>query len=104
MQDTRVNKNTKQYELRKFGKPACFNYGFIPRTWSDNEKGGDGDPMDLVDLSWKELKPIMAVSDYLVLGTLGLIDQGEQDIKILAIEVNEAKERGIKTLEDFEKI
>jgi len=74
MQDITVNKNTKQYELRKFSQPANFNYGFIPRTWSDSEIGGDGDPIDLVDLSWKDLKPVMAVSDYLVLGALGLID------------------------------
>ena len=54
--------------------PTIFNYGFIPRTWSDTELGGDGDPIDLVDVSWKELKPVLAVSDYLVLGVLGLID------------------------------
>lgn len=46
----------------------------------------------------------MAVSDFLVLGAIGLIDQGEQDIKILAIEINEAQERGITTLGDFEKL
>lgn len=103
MQDVSINKNTKQHELRKFSQPAVFNYGFIPRTWSDNENGGDGDPIDLVDLSWRDLKPVMAVSDFLVLGALGLIDQGELDIKILAIEINEALERGITSLTDFEK-
>jgi inorganic pyrophosphatase len=74
MQDIVINKNTKLSTLRKFSKPSIFNYGFIPRTWSDNDRGGDGDPIDLVDLSWKEVKPTMAVSDYLVLGTIGLVD------------------------------
>ena len=53
--------------------PTIFNYGCIPQTWEDPEKGGDGDPIDLVDLSWKP-KPVMAVSDYAVLGCIGLID------------------------------
>lgn len=61
--------------------------------------GGDDDAIDLVDLSWKELKPILAISDYLVLGMIGLVDQGELDYKVLAIEINEARHRNITTLE-----
>ena len=101
MQDTVVNKNTQKRVHRKYGLPPIFNYGFIPRTWSDSDLGGDGDPIDLVDVSWKELKPVLAVSDYLVLGVLGLIDQGELDYKIIAIEATEAHERGIKNLKDY---
>ena len=45
----------------------------------------------------------MAVSDYMLLGSMGLIDQGELDVKVLAIEVTEAKERGIRNLSDYER-
>lgn len=88
---------------RFYSQTPQFNYGFIPRTWCDDELGGDGDAIDLIDLSWKELKPVLAVSDYLVLGIMGLVDQGELDYKVIGIEVNEAAERGIKTLDDFHK-
>ena len=90
---------------RSYVKAPVFNYGFLPQTWCDNTNGadGDGDAIDLVDLSWKEIKPILAVSDYLVLGVIGLIDQGEIDYKILGMEVNEASERSIKTLDDYRR-
>jgi inorganic pyrophosphatase len=101
MQD--YTKKRESSEHRVYTKPPEFNYGFLPRTWCDDELGGDGDAIDLVDLSWKELKPVLAVSDYLVLGIMGLVDQGELDYKVIAIEVNEAKERGIRDLEDFNK-
>lgn len=75
---------------RIYSKAPQFNYGYIPRTWCDEEQGGDGDAIDIVDLSWKHLKPVMAVSDYVVLGIMGLVDQGELDYKVIAIESCEA--------------
>lgn len=102
MQDYTTVKGQKIH--RTYSKPPTFNYGFIPRTWCDDELGGDGDAIDIVDLSWKELKPVLAVSDYLVLGVMGLVDQGQMDYKIMAIEVNEAKEKNIKTLDDFKRL
>ena len=104
MQDTVLNKNTGQRHHRVYPKPPNFGYGYIPQTWCDDELGGDGDPIDLVDLGWKELKPVLSVSDYLVLGIFGLVDQGELDYKVLAIEVHEAKERGIKSIKDYDRI
>ena len=46
----------------------------------------------------------MAVSDYVVLGCIGLIDQGEIDWKVLGLEVNEAEALQINKLEDYEKV
>ena len=66
--------------------PATFNYGFIPQTWENPADNGDN------DLSLTSRKPILAVADYLVLGCIGLIDEGEMDWKVLGLEVNEAKE------------
>ena len=74
MQDYHRRHTNGQMEHRVYIKPPDFNYGFIPQTWCDDMIGGDSDPLDLVDLSWKEIKPVLAVSDYLVLGLLGLVD------------------------------
>ena len=81
-------------------KKLCFNQGFIPRTWSNDDVGGDGCPIDLVDVSRRrEPKPILTVSDFLVLGVLGLIRKGRFDYKIIALDVDEARERKISTLD-----
>lgn len=103
-QDVNTNKDTGLKQLRNYGKPPKFNYGYIPRTWCSAQIAGDEDAIDLVDLSQKQLKKTLSVSDYLVLGILGLVDQGELDLKVMAIEVNEAKERGIKSLRDYKRL
>ena len=74
MQDYSKCKTTGKKIHRNYVKPPNFNYGFLPRTWCDDSLGGDGDAIDLVDLGSKQLKPVLAVSDYLVLGIMGLID------------------------------
>lgn len=102
MCDYKKDKDGK-YVHRTYVKAPQFNYGFIPQTWCDANIGGDDDAIDLVDLSWKELKPILAISDYLVLGMIGLVDQGELDYKVLAIEINEARLRNITSLEQYKR-
>ena len=74
LSDTNRNKETSELQLRHYGMPCTFNYGFVPQTWENPTEGGDNDPIDLVDLSLTSKKPVLAVSDYLVLGCLGLID------------------------------
>ena len=74
MSDTNTNKQTGELQLRHYGLPTTFNYGFIPQTWENPADGGDDDPIDLVDLSLTNRKPLLAVADFLVLGCLGLID------------------------------
>ncbi len=60
-----------------------FNYGFIPQTVLDKDKGGDGDPLDIVLLS--PAQPRGSVHDVKVLGALKLQERGEADTKIVAI-------------------
>lgn len=103
-QDVTTDPKTGAKKLRFYGHAPKFNYGFIPRTWCSEVDAGDMDAIDLVDLSQKQLKKTLSVSDYLVLGVLGLIDQGELDVKVLAIEINEAKEKGIRNLKDYKRI
>lgn len=104
MQDVSKDKVTGCYKLRHYVKPPKFNYGFLPQTYCPVEAGGDGDGMDLVDIGQKNQKPLLAVSDYFILGIVGLMDQGELDAKVLAIELNEANELGIHNLEEYKRL
>lgn len=63
--------------------PYPANYGFIPRTHSTSDAGGDGDPLDVVLLG--PATACGAVVRARVLGALRLIDDGEKDDKILAV-------------------
>lgn len=83
---------------RTYAKPLCFNRGFVPQTWSNDDFGGDGCPIDLVDVSRSKAKSILTVSDYLVLGVLGLVNRGRLDYKIIALDMKEAQMRNISTL------
>ena len=56
----------------------------------------------MVDLSSVK-KPILSVSDFKVIGVLGLINRGKLDYKIIALDVEEAKARGIHCLYSFKK-
>jgi inorganic pyrophosphatase len=64
--------------------PYPFNYGFIPQTLLSKEKGGDGDPMDVLVLSAN--RPRGTICPVRIIGALKLIERGETDTKILALE------------------
>ena len=66
--------------------PYVGNYGFIPSTLMDRERGGDGDALDVLVLS--ESVPTKTVMEVEVLGVLQLLDGGEADDKIIAIPAN----------------
>ncbi len=55
------------------------NYGFIPRTYSD-----DGDPLDCLVLCSEALDPLVLVRCYPI-GVIKMLDQGKMDEKIIAI-------------------
>ncbi|EER03921.1 soluble inorganic pyrophosphatase, putative [Perkinsus marinus ATCC 50983] len=76
--------------LKKLGEGPCFNYGFLPQTWSDpidwHDKitglKGDGDPLDLIEISGKHFSP-GEVAQVQVLGAVCLIDEGAADWKLI---------------------
>ena len=83
----------------------------IPQTWEnsqhkDIETGafGDNDPLDLVEMSLFKVASLGQTQPVKVLGSLCLLDQGELDWKILALNADEAKERQIRNLEDFNRL
>lgn len=59
------------------------NYGFIPRTYA-----GDGDPLDVVVICHEEIVPMTLVETYPI-GVLKMIDNGDEDEKIICIPVND---------------
>lgn len=55
------------------------NYGFIPRTYGDDE-----DPLDVLLLCSETLEPLSLVRAYPI-GVISMIDNGHNDEKIIAI-------------------
>ena len=67
--------------------PYPVNYGIIPRTVMPINKGGDGDPLDVIVLGKEiEMGKVMKVK---VIGVLKMKDFGEQDDKIIAVQLND---------------
>lgn len=64
------------------GYPA--NYGIVPRAVLGKELGGDGDPLDVLVLG--PALPRGAVVEVKVLGLIQLVDGGEKDDKVLAVQ------------------
>lgn len=85
------NTKTKTFENDKIdGKirvikflPYIGNYGFIPSTYMDPERGGDGDALDILVIG--ESQPTKTVQEVLPIGVLLLKDKGELDSKIIAV-------------------
>ncbi|WP_282160166.1 inorganic diphosphatase [Ulvibacterium marinum] len=67
--------------------PYPGNYGFIPSTLSDPVKGGDGDALDILVIA--EALETGTVLKTIPIALLRLIDDGEEDYKILAIPARE---------------
>ncbi|KNH09795.1 inorganic pyrophosphatase [Perkinsela sp. CCAP 1560/4] len=99
-QDLSKKTNELRYLLySKSGVP--FNYGCLPQTWEGNESTplhefnlrncyGDDDPLDVVDVSGKVLG-VGELRKVIVLGSIGLIDEGEIDWKVLCYALDDTE-------------
>ena len=85
------------------------HYGAIPQTWEDifeedmfTKVPGDNDPLDIIDIS-----PIKAkqgeVTQVIPITSLALMDQGETDWKIIAINAKDPNAKKIKSAGDIEQ-
>lgn len=74
--------------IKFLGYPG--NYGFIPSTLMDEERGGDGDALDILVLA--EALPVASIVKVKIIGVMKLIDNGEQDDKIIAIPIDKDKQ------------
>lgn len=59
------------------------NYGFIPRTYGD-----DNDPLDVLLLCSEPIEPLTLVRAYPI-GVISMLDNGRNDEKIIAIPFND---------------
>ena len=88
------NPHTNKFELEVINdKPRNVNYlsypgnyGFIPSTLMDSEKGGDGDPLDALVISSTIKKG--SLLEFVPVGVLMMLDNGEEDHKIIGIAIN----------------
>ncbi|EFA78587.1 inorganic pyrophosphatase [Heterostelium album PN500] len=106
-----IKQDIKKGQLRyiKHGN-LLFNYGCLPQTWenpklADHLTGlmGDNDPVDVVEVGSRVIARGQ-VKQVKVLGALALIDEGETDWKVLAIDIEDPNANKINTLEDLEKL
>ena len=77
-------KKGKPRVLKYIGYPG--NYGMVPRTLIPKDLGGDGDPLDIILLG-----PPLNRGDVVsakLMGVLKLLDNGKQDDKLIAVQLN----------------
>ncbi|XP_017785619.1 PREDICTED: inorganic pyrophosphatase [Nicrophorus vespilloides] len=86
-----------------------WNYGALPQTWENPEHlddgtgcKGDNDPIDVIEIGYRVAKrgEVLKVK---VLGTIALIDEGETDWKLIAIDVNDPLADQLNDIPDVEK-
>lgn len=99
----------------KNGKPRFYhfdslvNYGCLPQTWEDPHHvdattafGGDNDPIDVVEIGRRVLG-VGEVAQVKVLGVLAMIDDGETDWKVVAINVDDPLAALVDDVRDLAK-
>jgi inorganic pyrophosphatase len=63
--------------------PYPFNYGIVPQTILAREKGGDGDPTDIITLAPAQARG--SVNPVKIIGAIRYSERGETDTKVVAI-------------------
>ena len=71
------------------------NYGFIPRTYCD-----DDDPLDILVISQIDIVP-MCLVEANVIGVMRMIDGDEMDDKIIAVATNDMSFNHVKDISDL---
>jgi len=97
--------------LAAFGRPVPFNYGCLPQTYRDPKcmddlynAPGDDDPLDILDLGDCPVG-VGEVVQCRVLGAVCLIDEGQADWKILAVNTEVGgKFSEATSIEDIDRI
>ncbi|XP_072373145.1 inorganic pyrophosphatase-like isoform X1 [Scyliorhinus torazame] len=90
-------------------KGYIWNYGALPQTWEDpchkdphTGCAGDNDPIDVCDIGSR----VCSCGDVIqvkVLGALALIDEGEMDYKIIAINLEDPEAQIFNDIDDVRK-
>lgn len=108
-----ISQDVKKDKLRYINNVYPFygyiwNYGALPQTYDDPEHIdettgciGDNDPLDVIEFG-TEKQGRGAVIQVKVLGALGLIDEGEADWKVLAIDIKDKLASELNDIGDVE--
>jgi inorganic pyrophosphatase len=105
-----IKQDTKKGNLRFYPYNINWNYGFLPQTWEDpGEKNdacggvfGDNDPVDVVEISSSTLE-MGGVYPVKCVGVYAMIDDGELDWKVIAINTEDPLADKINDVEDVER-
>ena len=88
---TPIKQDTKKGKLRDYPYNINWNYGLVPQTWEDPEHtneeaggAGDNDPVDVVEIGTTALE-MGGVYTVKPIGIYAMIDEGELDWKLIAI-------------------
>ena len=93
-----LNKETGLLEMDRILYPSTHypaNYGFIPRTYSE-----DNDPLDVLVLCSEPIVPLALVRCYPI-GVMMMQDSGEMDYKIIAIPFKDPTWNTYKEIEEL---
>jgi inorganic pyrophosphatase len=103
-----IAQDMKKGKLRDYHGPIFWNYGMLPQTWEDPNHEhpelkvmGDDDPVDVVEIGSATLKA-GSVTAVKPLGVLAMIDDGELDWKILAINKDDPMASKLNDVDDIE--
>ncbi|KAG0175604.1 Inorganic pyrophosphatase [Apophysomyces sp. BC1034] len=109
-----IKQDTKKGKLRFVRncfphKGYIWNYGALPQTWEDPNQAhaetkarGDNDPIDVIEIG-EQVATVGQIKQVKVLGVMALLDEGETDWKIIAIDVNDPLAPKLNDIEDVEK-
>ncbi|KAG9344139.1 hypothetical protein JZ751_012621 [Albula glossodonta] len=105
-----VKKGKLRYVANVFPhKGYIWNYGALPQTWEDpnhTDKDtcccGDNDPIDVCDIGSKVCSAGQVIQ-VKVLGILAMIDEGETDWKVIAINAEDPDAPVLNSIEDVRK-
>jgi len=106
-----IKQDEKKGKARLYHGPIFWNYGCLPQTWEDpGVKGnddvggafGDDDPVDVVEIGAASLE-MGSFTPVKVLGCLSMIDDGELDWKVIALNAADEHAAAINDVDDIEK-
>jgi inorganic pyrophosphatase len=91
------HKNGAPRIVNYLGYPG--NYGSIPRTALPKEFGGDGDPLDVIILG--QSVPRGEVVPVRLIGVMKMLDDGEQDDKLVGVLTNNSPFQNIHSFDNL---
>ncbi|XP_034458045.1 inorganic pyrophosphatase 2, mitochondrial [Hippoglossus hippoglossus] len=105
-----VKKGKLRYVANIFPhKGYIWNYGALPQTWEDPNHTdaettccGDNDPVDVCEIGTQVCFPGQVIQ-VKVLGILAMIDEGEMDWKVIAINAQDPDAKNLNSIEDVRK-